>query len=153
MGCSLPGSSIHGIFQARVLEWVATSFRRSSQPGLPHCTQMLYRLSHQGSPSYSITQQLKITRYVNGNPLRYSCLENPLDGGAWWATVHGVAKSGTRLRNFTLNVIVYLLLLFIQFGDYHGFVLSLLLPIALPWPPLLCASLPWSRRSQEWKLT
>ena len=29
----------------------------------------------------------------NGNPLQYSCLENPLDRGAWWATVHGVAKS------------------------------------------------------------
>ena len=33
----------------------------------------------------------------NGNPLQYSCLENPMDGGAWWATVHGVAKSQTSL--------------------------------------------------------
>ena len=33
----------------------------------------------------------------NGNPLQYSCLENPMDGEAWWATVHGVAKSRTRL--------------------------------------------------------
>ena len=31
----------------------------------------------------------------NGNPLQYSCLENPMDGEAWWATVHGVAKSQT----------------------------------------------------------
>ena len=38
----------------------------------------------------------------NGNPLQYSCLENPMDGGAWWATVHGVTKSQTRLRDFTL---------------------------------------------------
>ena len=30
-----------------------------------------------------------------GNPLQYSCLENPMDGGAWWATVHGVTKSQT----------------------------------------------------------
>ena len=37
----------------------------------------------------------------NGNPLQYSCLENPMDGGAWWATVHGVAKSRTRLSDFT----------------------------------------------------
>ena len=37
----------------------------------------------------------------NGNPLQYSCLENPMDGGAWWATVHGVAKSWTRLRDLT----------------------------------------------------
>ena len=33
----------------------------------------------------------------NGNPPQYSCLENPLDRGAWWATVHGVTKSQTRL--------------------------------------------------------
>ena len=37
----------------------------------------------------------------NGNPLQYSCLENPMDRGAWWATVHGVAKSWTRLSDFT----------------------------------------------------
>ena len=35
----------------------------------------------------------------NGNPLQYSCLENPMDRGAWQTTVHGVAKSGTRLSN------------------------------------------------------
>ena len=33
----------------------------------------------------------------HGNPLQYSCLRNPMDKGAWWATVHGVAKSRTRL--------------------------------------------------------
>ena len=32
---------------------------------------------------------------VNGNPLQYSCLENPMDRGAWWATIHGVTKSQT----------------------------------------------------------
>ena len=37
----------------------------------------------------------------NGNPLQYSCLENPMDEGTWWATVHGVAKSWTRLSNLT----------------------------------------------------
>ena len=37
----------------------------------------------------------------NGSPLQYSCLENSLDGGAWWATVHGVTKSWTRLSDFT----------------------------------------------------
>ena len=35
---------------------------------------------------------------VNGNPLQYSCLENPRDGGAWWAAVYGVAQSRTRLK-------------------------------------------------------
>ena len=37
----------------------------------------------------------------NGSPLQYSCLENPMDGGAWWATVHGVAKSRRWLSDFT----------------------------------------------------
>ena len=37
----------------------------------------------------------------NGNPLQYSCLENPMDGRAWWATVHRVAKSRTRLSDLT----------------------------------------------------
>ena len=37
----------------------------------------------------------------NGTPLQYSCLENPMDGGAWWAAVHGVAKSRIRLSDFT----------------------------------------------------
>ena len=39
----------------------------------------------------------------NGKPLQYSCLKNPMDRGAWRATVHGVAKSQTRLSNFTLH--------------------------------------------------
>ena len=39
----------------------------------------------------------------NGTPLQYSCLENPMDGGAWWAAVHGVANSQTRLSDFTFT--------------------------------------------------
>ena len=39
----------------------------------------------------------------NGTPLQYFCLENPMDGGAWWAPVHGVAKSRTRVSNFTFT--------------------------------------------------
>ena len=38
----------------------------------------------------------------NGTPLQYFCLENPMDGGAWKAAVHGVARSQIRLSNFTL---------------------------------------------------
>ena len=40
----------------------------------------------------------------NSNPLQYSCLENPMDRGAWWATIHRVAKSRTRLSNFCVCV-------------------------------------------------
>ena len=40
---------------------------------------------------------------ANGTPLQHTCLENPMDGGAWWAAVHGVAKGRTRLSDFTFN--------------------------------------------------
>ena len=39
----------------------------------------------------------------DGTPLQYSCLENPMDGGAWWAAGHGVAKSQARLSDFTFS--------------------------------------------------
>ena len=42
-------------------------------------------------------------REGNGNPLQYSCLENPMDRGAWKAAVHGVAKSQARLSDFTFT--------------------------------------------------
>ena len=44
-----------------------------------------------------------LCREGNGTPLQYSCLENPMDGGAWWAAVHGVAKSQTGLSDFTFT--------------------------------------------------
>ena len=40
----------------------------------------------------------------NGHPLQYSCLENPMDGGGWQATVHGVTKSRTQLSDFTFTL-------------------------------------------------
>ena len=42
-------------------------------------------------------------REGDGTPFQYSCLANPMDGGAWWAAVHGVAKSWTRLNDFTFT--------------------------------------------------
>ena len=45
-------------------------------------------------------QSIKIN---NGTPLQYSCLENPMDGEAWWAAVNGVAKTPIRLSNFTFT--------------------------------------------------
>ena len=44
-----------------------------------------------------IPKSRRSLREGNGNPLQYSCLEKPMDGGAWWSTVHGVAKSRTGL--------------------------------------------------------
>ena len=50
--------------------------------------------------SYYIQVYNKVTE-GNANPLQYSCLENPLGGGAWWAAVHGVTNSRTGLNDFT----------------------------------------------------
>ena len=68
MDCSPPASSAHAIFQARILEWVAIySFRGSSRPRdqtgicLLHCRQILYQLSHLGSPS----EVLRMANYMN----------------------------------------------------------------------------------------
>ena len=52
---------------------------------------------------WSCTGLSKYSGEGNGTPPQYSCLENPMDGGAWWAAVHGVAKSWTRLRDFTFT--------------------------------------------------
>ena len=41
-----------------------------------------------------------------GNPLQYSCLENPVDGGAWWAAVHRVAQSRTRLKRLSMHACI-----------------------------------------------
>ena len=56
----------------------------------------------------------------NGNPLQYSCLENPTDRGTWWATVHGVAKSQTRLRDFAIHYIIRHVLRAFPPGDQTG---------------------------------
>ena len=42
----------------------------------------------------------------NGNPVQYSCLENPMEGGAWWATVHGVTKSQTWLNTVAVAWVI-----------------------------------------------
>ena len=73
----------------------------------------------------------------NDNPLQYSCLENLMDGAAWLATVHGVAKNWTRLSDFTIYLCsgschlqtVRVLLLLFQFG-FLLFLFSALIPVA-----------------------
>ena len=67
--------------------------------------QLVEILAH--SPNYPFQESTYIFRYLkesgNGTPLQYSCLENPMDGGAWQAAVHGVTKSWTQLSNFTFT--------------------------------------------------
>ena len=90
MVCSLPGSSVCGIFQARILEWGAIAF--SDDKPRQDIKKQRHYFTNKGPPGEG-----------NGNPLQYSCLENPMDRGAWWATVHGVMKSRTQLSNFTFT--------------------------------------------------
>ena len=52
MDCSMLGTSVHETLQARILEWVAIPFSRGSNLSLLHCRQILYHLSHQGSPAW-----------------------------------------------------------------------------------------------------
>ena len=77
-------------------------------------TYMFYPgiMSLKASSCFNVTKLMKLkynldlhqfSREGNGTPLQYSCLENPMDGGASWAAVHGVAKSRTRLSNFTFT--------------------------------------------------
>ena len=78
--------------QVRAQSWVLVEF----MPGGGHdCWLCMYRWAFGDfSPSF---------REGDSTPLQHSCLENPMDGGAWWAAVHGVAKSQTRLSDFTFT--------------------------------------------------
>ena len=60
-------------------------------PGGSDSKESACKAGHQGS----VPRLGRSPAEGNGNPLQFSCLENPMDRGAWWATVHGVAKSGT----------------------------------------------------------
>ena len=104
MDYSPPCSSVHGIFQAGILEWFAIFFSRgSSQPrvwtwigqlvkNLPTVQTWVQFPGREDSPGEG-----------NGNPLQYSCLENPMDRGTWQATVHGVARVGDDLATKPLR--------------------------------------------------
>ena len=93
---SPPGSPVPGILQARTLEWAAISF------GFPGGSDSKASACSAGDPA-SIPGVGRSSAEGNGNPLQYSCLENFMDRGAWSATAHGVAKSRTRLSNFTFS--------------------------------------------------
>ena len=78
---------------------------------LYHWLTTLWRIEHNLSCRLGSPKDLKerfsvswIWRYLegNGNPLQYSCLENPKDGGAWWAAVYGTTQSRTRLKWLSL---------------------------------------------------
>ena len=82
---SPPGSPVPGILQARTLEWVAIS-SLAAQVKASACN---------AGDVGSIPESGRSPGQGNGTPLQYSCLENPMDRGAWRATVHRVAKNRT----------------------------------------------------------
>ena len=94
MDCSLPGSSVHGIFQARVLEWgaIVGPTLNMGQNG-PHLLSKGNEDEYEYIYLGSIPGLGRSPGEGNGNPLQYSCLENPMDRRAWQATVHGVARA------------------------------------------------------------
>ena len=123
MGYSLPVFSVHGILQARILEWVAIPFsgeaktnRDTEKAMAPHSSTLAWKIPWMEEPGRlqsmgSLRVGHDCTTYFhfslscigegNGNPLQCSCLENPRDGGAWWAAVYGVAQSWTRLKQLS----------------------------------------------------
>ena len=63
-------------------------------------------VSGAGKTGEPLVKEMKLEHFLregNGTPLQYSFLENPMDGGAWWAAVHGVAKSLAQLSDFTFT--------------------------------------------------
>ena len=78
-------------------------------PGKSHGRRSLVGCSPWGSEESNTTEQLHFHFSLscigegNGNPLQCSCLENPRDGGAWWAAVYGVTQSRTRLKRLSGN--------------------------------------------------
>ena len=91
---SPPGSPVPGILWARTLEWGAIALSK----GMLVVKNMPANSGDAGDVSWIP----RLGRYPgggNGNPLQYSCLENPMVRGAWWAIVHGVTKSHTGLNN------------------------------------------------------
>ena len=96
------------------LEWCVPTYRRRQWqptpallPGKSHGWRSLVGCSPWGREESDMTEwphfyfSLSCIGEGNGNPLQCSCLENPRDGGAWWAAVYGVAQSRTRLKRLS----------------------------------------------------
>ena len=97
-------TAIHGVANSRtrLSDWTELNWRLCIVIlGLPWCSEGKESACSAGDArnSSSVPGSGRSPKEGNGNPLRYSCLENPVDRGSWWDTVHGAAKSQTRLRD------------------------------------------------------
>ena len=97
-----PGYSLEGLMLRLKLQYFGHLMRRtdSFEKTFPDGSEVKASASNAGDPG-SIPGLGRSPGEGNGNPLQYSCLENPMDLEVWSATVHGVAKSQTRLSDFT----------------------------------------------------
>ena len=102
---------VAGQYNARRRQWHPTPIL---VPGKSHGWRSLVGCSPWGREESDTTERLHFHFSLscigegNGNPLQYSCLENPRDGGAWWAAVYGVAQSRTRLRGLSSSIMLEL---------------------------------------------
>ena len=73
-----------------------------------HFAMLYYFLCPKADSTYNpkMAAGSNITGEGNGNSLQYSCLENPMDRGAWWAAVHGVAQSQTQLKQLSMHACI-----------------------------------------------
>ena len=88
--------------QITQLKWKQIQFYNNLSKGFPGGSEVKASASNAGDPG-SFPGLRRSPGAGNGNPLQYSCLENPMDGEAWQATAHGVAKSQTPLSDFTFT--------------------------------------------------
>ena len=92
-------------------------------PGKSHGRRSLVGCSPWGREESDTTERLHFYFSLscvgegNGNPLQYSCLENPRDWGVWWAAVYGVAQSWTRLKQLSSSSSIELYELLVYFGN------------------------------------
>ena len=149
MDCSPPGSSVYGIFQARILEWIAipspvnlsdsgikprspvlqADCLLSEPPGSFHfffflvSVLAIYCCCDKGTSQAALVIKNPLANAGdlrdldsipglgrcpgegNGNPFQYFCLENPMDRGAWWASVHRVTHSCTQLKRLSTHTV------------------------------------------------
>ena len=105
-----PSSVINARKQRKTTEWEKLWYPTPVfLPGKSHGRSSLEGCSPWGHQESDTTEQLHFHFSLscigegNGNPLQGSCLENPWDGGAWWAAVHGVTKTQTQLSDFTFT--------------------------------------------------